>query len=418
VLLRQQRRSVCAALAVCCGGVVLVGCGSSGALSRVGDTPAAAPAPATDDTEPLLLRLSYEAAPGCPAADAYVHDVETRSSALHVALPGSTREASQAIAIRVTVRKDAEHWLGELHVDGSDDPDRHVTGDRCIDVVTALALITVLRLDPRAPEARIEPPLARAALPEPRSAVAETRASSPPAAARDSDADATALVDRSVRITREVQERPPASAAEPERAAPVAREAPPPLAPAPSCPELPRSPSLVGRGGYVSAASHAVRLSLGLELSHCVLGAPWSAGLSFAYAGGSAATAAGDVSLDLFVARLSLCPLQLTLSEPVWLRACLALDAGLLSVSLSPEADFLAQHASRPWLATGPQLDLGLPLSPGWALRGLVGASVGFVRDEFVLERAEVEPGESATARLYRPELVSFEASLGVAYAF
>lgn len=105
---------------------------------------ALAAAPARADPRPL--RVDYEAAEGCPGADVFLDEIRWRTPLARVAAPG---EEALQVQARIA-RRGAVHG-GHLVVgQGEGRILRDLEGDRCDEVVSALALITALAIDPHA----------------------------------------------------------------------------------------------------------------------------------------------------------------------------------------------------------------------------------------------------------------------------
>jgi hypothetical protein len=128
-------------------GLTLCACGGAVGPSAPGSvSPPAAAGPAA----PVVPRsrgvsLSYAAAPGCPGVDGYSSHVRARSSTL--TLQPREAPASDSVDVKVDPAPDASGWVGRVTIAGTQALDREVRGERCEDVVAALALITVLRLE-------------------------------------------------------------------------------------------------------------------------------------------------------------------------------------------------------------------------------------------------------------------------------
>jgi hypothetical protein len=181
-----------------------------------------------------------------------------------------------------------------------------------------------------------------------------------------------------------------------------------------------RQLGLTLHAGYAFTPSDAIKAALGVELAAGSAHARWSLGLSLGFARGSQPSAAGNVALDLLTAELALCPLERSFGlSRAWLRACAQLRAGALAVSLSPDRPTLLSDAAwRPWFGLGPSLELGLPVSARWSLRGRTDVAVHTIRDAFVLERAESSSNTLEQVTLYEPELFSLGLSVDAAFTF
>lgn len=112
------------------------------------------------DTEPVRVR--FEAPDGCPGEAAFLEQVRARTAKARVAAAG---EKARTFAVRLM--QEGRLIRGRLAIEepASQTEIREVTGERCAEVVSALALITALAVDPQAstaPPARLPtaPPVA------------------------------------------------------------------------------------------------------------------------------------------------------------------------------------------------------------------------------------------------------------------
>jgi hypothetical protein len=176
---------------------------------------------------------------------------------------------------------------------------------------------------------------------------------------------------------------------------------------------------LLGQVGYASVPSHALKLTLGGELRWGATSQSWITALSLAYARGSANDSSGNAALSLFSAELDLCSPGVSLEWGLWLQPCAFVRGGVIDVSVAVgDRPLLPIDARRPWLALGPSLMLGLPLSRHWSLRAVGQLAFQLVRDHFDSERIAATGVPRERVTLYRPEAMSFELGLGLAYAF
>jgi hypothetical protein len=115
--------------------------------------------------EPVPLRLHYEAPGGCPGAALFLEEIQWRTDLARVVGP-----AEAALDVRARIVRRGPVTRGHLVVgEGKDAIVREVEGARCDEVVSALALITALAVDPHASTAlkRPAPPAAMPPLPPP-----------------------------------------------------------------------------------------------------------------------------------------------------------------------------------------------------------------------------------------------------------
>jgi hypothetical protein len=432
--------------------------------------PSAPEAPALAAPQPQQTRqisVTYSAPAECPDYSAYARHVADRSANLELEPEQSRLKSVGSVGAQVTLEQHDTGWVGHVRLAGFEPPDRQVEGERCEDVVAALALITVLRLErsraPAEPEPasapvaaapgevgtapapeRTQPPsAAETSQPRPAANPAVTparrnepgrsriRAISPRHAARGVPALPAGAAE--VAVAPAPRSRPDVASPRPEAADP---SSPPPerattprrvvvvdtegaAAPAPGSSSESVELRLLAQAGYASVPSHALKLTLGGELRFGATSQSWITGLSLAYARGSAGSASGTATLSLLSAELDLCPPGVSLDGGLWLQPCAFVRGGVIDVSVAEgDRPLSSIDALRPWLALGPGLLLGLPLSSNWSLRAVGQVAFQLVRDHFDSERAAVEGATPERVTLYRPEAMSFELGLGLAYAF
>jgi hypothetical protein len=451
------------------------------------------------------VALNYVAAAGCPDIEGYSTHVRARSSAL--SFQPFDAPAPDSVDVRVEAEPEGSGWVGRVVIAGTPTLEREVRGERCEDVVAALALITVLRLEPNGESSVAS---ARA---ESRSG-GEASASSPPAAtpsSRSGDPSQRSAADAgnpntasstepslapSVSLpTRpatpatpeppetpgqapvvpvpETAPREPADASneaaserESDAAGEAARagrsppdaESPEPIARAPdvevdpaarslgenepaadsdegiaeSEPERGREPGQgpVVRAGVAAEVGYATvpdSAPFGLIEGELRFGegmSSWAAALAFAYARSTSEVRAelgatpvtAELGITLLTAELALCPPAIDATS-VWFRACAGVRGGGVHVLITPDdASLSTGDRWRPWLALAPALQVGVPLSERWVIRGVFEVAMQLVRDRFGVLRTNGIEREPVT--LYRPLAVSYEFSLGLGYTF
>jgi hypothetical protein len=180
-------------------------------------------------------------------------------------------------------------------------------------------------------------------------------------------------------------------------------------------------PALAAQLGYASAPSQAFQARLQAELK---LGPElgWVAALGLSYSASSERTAAADLGFRLLAAQAELCPVRVDWAR-VWLRVCGQLQGGAWHIAVSArDAALETTPSTRLWLALGPSLHAGWPLSQHWSVRALLASSAMLVRDTFEEERVvggeADEPNVIDRSPLYRPPPLSVDLLLGVGYAF
>jgi hypothetical protein len=468
-------------------------------------------------SEPRSHPLRYSAPEGCPGVDGYLGDVESRATTLELdpssaaAEGNAASDVDESVEVRVEPAPDARGWLGHVTIAGPRALEREVRGERCEDVVAALALITVLRLEgsdagergaasgaasgagaPGAPAegasaqgaaaANAAPPAAArsstdssAQRPAPRSPSASAPSPAPaqqatpaapspnpaPAAPEAPAAAAPAPAESAPAATREDREAASAPApvastpdesspspradddgpvargsrsSEPEPPESIARElaeseATPPsdtgaVAEAEQEAEAsgswpPASFGVAALGGYATVPSHAFRAALEGELRLGEAASAWLTSLSFAYARGDHSRAPSDLGLTLLTLELALCPPSFVAEPSLWISACASVRGGAVHLAYTATAaDVAARDSWRPWLAVGPSLRVGVPLSERWVLRGVAQLAVQLVRDTYSVGVGPPEEPGAETVPLYRPEALSLELGGGIGYSF
>jgi hypothetical protein len=117
-----------------------------------------------DAAEPEPIALRYRVHAACPAAAAFVREVAARTQRARIAL-----DAEFARTFDVTISESSGRSIGRIDIR---DPDgarsvREVDGPDCAEVVSALALIGALAVDPAALAQPTPAPVAPAVPPEP-----------------------------------------------------------------------------------------------------------------------------------------------------------------------------------------------------------------------------------------------------------
>jgi len=326
----------------------------------------------TPESEPV--HITYGAVAACPGRDAFIAQVQARTSRARVTADG---ELGRTIA--VSVQPTGRGFFGTLVVTtpSGETSERDVSAPSCDEVVEALALITALTIDPEAntkPYREVVAP-APAAPAMPPSAAAATPQPSPPAPA------ATAA--------------PPAPT---EQALPPTPRTAQPQA---SATEQPASATrlVVGGSGEVlvdSIAPHwvlAPRLFAELGSAPAELISP-QVGLSVAAASTVVDAEVGEARMLWLTARTEGCPLNLTGNATVGLRPCVMLDAGILRGEGRdrPGARDLEKSdtATMGWLTAGMLLRLQVALAAFIELRAEGGLAANLLHQpSFVFYQGE-----------------------------
>jgi hypothetical protein len=310
---------------------------------------------ARGDGEVEAVRLDFAAHEGCPDKDAFFAGVRARTARVRHAAAG---EAARIFRVRVT--RDGHRSQGELGIFdelGQTDT-RSIEGESCSEVMSALALIAALSIDPSASSA--DAPASRLA--------------SPPSAAPGSPLAESATADRT-----------PA-------AAPRSLQGPAEA----------RWVWTVGvQGGAVAMGDLGVTFSStvfvdGSRNRGARLGPSWR--LGFTYSDGNASSSAGTDAgtFRWWLLNVSGCPFAATLGN-VSLRPCLSMDAGVLHAVTDETLT-----TDRGWFSAGL---LGraewVPLG-SFHLEAQAGAMLPLVRDPYFIQPATLYevPAVAAVATL------------------
>jgi hypothetical protein len=327
-----------------------------------------------DGREPILV--AYAAVVECPGQDVFVSQVLARTARARLAEPG---EVGRTFVI--AIRMEASEFRGVLTVatPTGETSLREVNAERCDEVVSALALVAALAIDPQAVTTPLPPPA--------------------PAPPPSSSTPAPVLL----------PEPAPPFIAPPLPPAPVVVAPAPPPAPLP----LPPPPSwhlAVGAQGDVvyGVAPDLVAAPRGyLEIDHA------GARLGLSVVGWPSRvedTDLGDATITWVAARVEGCPTSLTGATLIGLWPCAALDAGVLvgtGHGKTDETNLVGRTSTRSWLAA--DLLLRLTLEPGDSLQIRLegGAALPILRPEFVFQQGTVEE------RIHEVPVVGAFAGLG-----
>ena len=99
-------------------------------------------------------------------------------------------------------------------------------------------------------------------------------------------------------------------------------------------------------------------------------------------------------------------------------RSGLGKGLGALIPATATEPEVDARDRWRSWLAVGPSLRVGVPLSEHWTIRGVAELAVQLVRDTFGVRLGAEDDSAAELMPVYRPEAVSLEIGAGIGYSF
>jgi hypothetical protein len=315
------------------------------------------------DVEPI--HIAFVAPSGCPDATSFLEQVRARTLKARRAEAGES-----ARTFTVTVTQQAQRIHGRLKIEDPPAPPsvRDVSGEQCSEIVSALALITALAIDPRASTAP------QATLPAPPKPPVEEK----PAPEAPEDTPPPALP-------------PPVPAELPAPRpgpSPLPRSAPPALLPSAL---LPRWRTSLGMH-FTLLGAVAPGILPGAE-GFLALERTGSATLSPAFRLSALWAESGAIrrgpalaSFTWMAWRLEGCPLRFTPSARVRLSPCGLLDAGMLQAEGRGRA--AAGRSLRPWIAPGllGRLELEATKELFFEVEG--GATFPLVRDTFYIAPA------------------------------
>jgi hypothetical protein len=287
----------------------------------------AAPPASAGDTEPI--RIVFRAPGGCPDAAEFTGQVQARTAMARLAAPGEPARTFTVVIDTAGRRSHGKLTLDDPHGPGSV---REVSAERCAEIVSALALVTALAIDPRASTAPTPAP----------------RPAPPPA--------------------------PPPARRAPPLPPPRPLDAPlpwwgpigPPLpvipGPAPAPGPRWRFGSGLHTSGESALAPSMVFVDSGfLEVMRTTGGVVSPAirlsflkadsGFVASQAGASAAMGAARARFRFIGGRLEGCPVHLELPRGLAAIPCVIFDAG--AVDAEGRGRFASERANRPWAAPG-----------------------------------------------------------------
>jgi hypothetical protein len=287
------------------------------------------------DTETESVRLIYAGVDDCPNSAAFKREVRARTP------KASFSDASEGRTFDVKLERSKHGFSGELAIverDGARST-RRLDGELCEEVVSALALVAALAVDPEASSA-------------PRSELGLPSAPSIGEPAREPE--------------REPQR-------EPERAP----------APPPSAARLSLRAGI--SAGVVQGPAPEPLIAAAPEFELARVDADWRPSLRIAFVAaetGIVGPEAELASFRLLAARIELCPHALALSRKLSMSACLLGDVGALRArgEAAPEPG----AATRPWATLGLGLGLAYAITGGIYLRLSAAEAANLTRDDFV----------------------------------
>jgi hypothetical protein len=331
----------------------------TGLSSILAASVAAAESAEPPEREPL--DVDYVAPEGCPGTDAFLREVLGRTER---ARPANAGELARVLHVRIEPGGAA--FVGRLWIEdraGATSP-REVRADSCGEVVSALALVGALAVDPGAS------------------------------------------------TTASVQDAPPSGEAVPPPPQTLGA-APPPEAPRERPGEEPLSgPTRVAVGAGVELTTLAgpvlgARLFVDVDLGpRGALAPAFRAGVSRSF-DVTRTVPVGRATLAFTQVSLEGCPVRLTLAAPLSVRPCLGVTGGVLDAS--PTGPRAAQARVRPWFAGEAHARFTWMPARWVAFELEAGALVPLLRETFYFEPEIV---------VYRAPPVGFLGRAGLAVHF
>jgi hypothetical protein len=333
------------------------------------------------------IRVSYRAMAGCPEQSVFVAELAARTSRVRPAEPD---EQARSVDVAISRQGDVVHGLLIVSGSGEAATRREVTGNDCAEVVSALALVAALVIDPRASNGA-EPPLA----------TSPTAGVPSPAAPSEH---------------------------EPQPVAPSAAPRASPQAPATVPRDQPLEPRAEPSAGahdhlFVGAAGHGLfgpapdpalggGAFIGIEDERPDVFAAGARASLLAVT--SSATFEGGVEARFtwILARLEGCPVRPLVADPLRLELCSLMDFGVLDTQ--GKGLDQAERSARFWLAPGA---LG---RASWELgRGLVAEFAGGFAVPLRRYPFEYDPaGNGSTVQVHAVPFAAGALSAGARYRF
>jgi hypothetical protein len=309
--------------------------------------------------------VEYDASEGCPDARAFMEEIHARTPrARFVSEPKGTRVFS------VSVRRQEHETIGRLSTrrSGENGAPREVAGKTCAEVVSALALVAALAIDPHASTALV----------------------------------ATAPIAATARTNA-----PPSEAPKPAPTVASETPAPPSLPPSAALADVgpsrrdasPRAGSL--RGGLRGVAStwptsEPVVFGAVLGSIAYAWSAPsfWSPSVRLSGSWGESLTvrpASGAARFARKAGALDVCPGRWAASRVV-LRPCAGFEVGALAATGLADGPIThTGEANVVWVAVRETMQVEVGLGNGWSIDVEGGISTPLRRDEFVFHTPDVQ---------------------------
>jgi hypothetical protein len=312
--------------------------------------------------------LEYEAGNACPDKTEFMEQVRARTPRVRFV---SDPKGARIFSVSVGVRDGDAFGRISARRGGEKGAPREITGKTCAEVVSALALVAALAIDPHA---------------------AMATAASGPAVASTAPAGSPAATpaDGDKAVPSAEPARAPASAATPANTfqdLPVTR------------PSSRRAGAIGGglRGGASTwpASEPVVFANLSASVVYeAASDAVWSPALRLSAGRGESLTVRPSFGAARFIrttVALDLCPFKFALSPRVALRSCAGFEGGSLeAIGIGDASITHTDHTSLGWVALRETIWLQGDLGKGWTLEVEGGLSEPLRRDTFVFATPNV----------------------------
>lgn len=275
------------------------------------------------------------------------------------------------LQVNVEVKQNGSLWEGALSLRGAVEAERVVVGSACDEVITALALITALRLRevPAADPLKNEPPKEEFATNEPAEQLLV-------ASVAQDVTSGSILID-------------------PEKWGE----------------EKVTHARVAVLGGYVSVPVPSIEISLRVDLRAEPSFGTWVWSGAVSYQQGTK----GRFNVQGFFAQFDLC--SPSFASQFWVRACGFARGGAHYVVASETEFGTTTPSLQPWAALGVGLHTDIPLHERLSLRSFAEAFAGVVRNEyFVAEVGEDGVLASENVASFRPSLLGLRLGIGLSY--
>ncbi len=330
---------------------------------------------AAGQAPPEPIRTEVRAVATCSNGVPFFARVRARTANVRPADPGE-----EARVFRVAVTVEGARYVGRLTIEerGHVSRPREVSAKGCDDVLSALALVAALAIDPNA----VTTPVASASASTPPPAPSTTapppavQASPPPAAAAMPAPSATDAPPPRAAATPAAT---PPAATPPATAGPGARESTP-------APLSLRPAAALHRWALAAAVDVVVAGTTPLPRAGLHLRHAWqsgaSLGVALSLASGNRTIDVGSAHLLWATATVEACPFRWAVARSLFVSPCLAGEGGALLVGGGANVPS-ATTPARPWFSVGALARVDVPLGERFFLEARGGVALPLVRDTF-----------------------------------